>query len=100
MALDFDVIVVGGGGAGLSAACHARIAGASVMVVEADTKLGGATALSSGVVYAAGTRVQRDAGIQHSAEAMYQYMMDWNGQVIPSLYAGGEGRAELLRTGA
>ena len=78
MAHDFDVIVVGGGGAGLSAACHARMAGASVMVVEADTKLGGATALSSGVVYAAGTRLQREAGIQDSPEAMYQYMMALN----------------------
>jgi len=78
MAHDFDVIVVGGGGAGLSAACHARMAGASVMVVEADSKLGGATALSSGVVYAAGTRVQQEAGIQDSPEAMYQYMMALN----------------------
>jgi fumarate reductase flavoprotein subunit len=78
MALDFDVIVVGGGGAGLSAACHARMAGASVIVVEADKKLGGATALSGGVVYAAGTRVQRDAGIEDSPTAMYQYMMALN----------------------
>jgi len=78
MTFDFDVIVVGGGGAGLSAACHARMAGASVMVVEADTKLGGATALAGGVVYAAGTRVQRDAGIVDSPEAMYQYMMSLN----------------------
>ncbi|BCG05695.1 hypothetical protein PPGU19_102630 (plasmid) [Paraburkholderia sp. PGU19] len=39
--MDYDVIVVGGGGAGLSAAIAAAKAGASVMVVEADTKLGG-----------------------------------------------------------
>ncbi len=32
---DFDVIVVGGGGAGLAAGIIARQAGASVMVLEA-----------------------------------------------------------------
>ena len=64
MAFDFDVIVVGGGGAGLAAALEARAAGASVMLVEANGKLGGATALSGGVFYAAGTSAQRAMGIE------------------------------------
>ena len=86
MAADFDVIVVGGGGAGLSAAWHAAKSGASVMIVEADKKLGGATALAGGVVYAAGTSVQKAAGIEDSSDAMYQYMMSLNQWSIrPSL---------------
>ena len=86
MSTDFDVIVVGGGGAGLSAAAHAARNGASVMILEADTKLGGATALAGGVVYAAGTSVQRAAGIQDTPEAMFQYMMSLNQWSIrPSL---------------
>jgi fumarate reductase flavoprotein subunit len=73
---DYDIIIVGGGGAGLSAAIMAREAGASCIVLEADKKLGGATALSAAVMYAAGTSVQRAAGvIGDTADAMYDYIM-------------------------
>lgn len=74
----YDVIVIGAGGAGLSAAYHAAKNGATVMVVEAGEAVGGATALAGGVVYAAGTSVQAAAGIHDSAEDMYQYMMTLN----------------------
>ncbi|WP_159979122.1 MULTISPECIES: FAD-dependent oxidoreductase [unclassified Novosphingobium] len=72
---DFDVIIVGGGGAGLAAAIMARRAGASVMVLEADTKLGGATALSAAVMFAGGTSVQKARGIEDTPDAMYRYLM-------------------------
>ena len=73
---DFDIIIIGGGGGGLSAAIMATEAGASCIVLEADTKLGGATALSAGVFYAAGTSVQRARGIMDDTpQAMYDYMM-------------------------
>lgn len=73
---DYDVVIVGGGGAGLAAAILAREAGASCMVLEADKKLGGATALSAAVLYAAGTSVQRARGIAgDTADAMFHYMM-------------------------
>ncbi|MBX3705639.1 MAG: FAD-dependent oxidoreductase [Pseudomonadales bacterium] len=76
---DVDVIVVGGGGAGMAAAITAAQAGASVMLVEADARLGGSTALSGGVYYAAGTRVQADAGIvDDTADAMFEYYMTLN----------------------
>lgn len=79
MADDFDVIIVGGGGAGLAAAIEATKAGASCIVLEADTKLGGATALSAGVFYAADTSVQREAGIAgDTADAMFTYVMAIN----------------------
>jgi fumarate reductase flavoprotein subunit len=78
MAQDFDVIIVGGGGAGLSAAIEATEAGLRCMVLEADGKLGGATALSGGVVYAAGTQVQREGGYTDDAESMFEYVMALN----------------------
>lgn len=73
---DFDIIIVGGGGAGLAAGIMARKAGASVIVLEADTKLGGATALSAAVLYACNTSVQRAAGVMNDTpDAMFHYIM-------------------------
>lgn len=79
MERDFDVIVIGGGGAGLAAAIEAAGAGASVMLIEAAEKLGGATAMSGGVFYAANTSAQRAMGIEgDSADAMFEYVMALN----------------------
>jgi fumarate reductase flavoprotein subunit len=61
-----DVLVVGGGGGGLVAAIAARDEGPSVVLVEKSRRLGGNTALSSGSVPGAGTRFQREAGIEDS----------------------------------
>lgn len=82
---DFDIIVIGGGGAGLSAAIEAAGAGARVMLLEAADKLGGATAISGGVFYAADTSAQRAQGIVgDSAEAMFEYVMALNQWALKS----------------
>ena len=77
--IDYDIVVVGGGGAGLAAANTAGAAGARVLIVEAAERLGGSTALSGGVFYAANTSVQRAAGIVDSPEALFRYYMSVNG---------------------
>jgi fumarate reductase flavoprotein subunit len=73
-----DVLIVGAGGAGMAAAIEAADNGASVIVLEAGKRPGGSTALSGGVFYAAGTSIQRAAGVEDDVERMYRYYMTFN----------------------
>jgi succinate dehydrogenase/fumarate reductase flavoprotein subunit len=74
-----DVLIIGGGGAGMCAALEAHERGASCIILEADNKLGGATALCSGVFYAAGTSIQRAAGVlDDTPDAMFEYIVTLN----------------------
>ncbi|MFN4359571.1 MAG: FAD-dependent oxidoreductase [Hylemonella sp.] len=61
--LTYDVVVVGGGGAGLAAAIEARGAGARVLLLEKNPTLGGSTAWSIGSVTSSGTPHQKKRGI-------------------------------------
>ncbi|ANZ62061.1 flavoprotein [Secundilactobacillus paracollinoides] len=56
----YDVVVVGAGGAGLSAATEAAQAGLSVFISEKAGIPGGTTNFSGGVMQAAGTSYQKD----------------------------------------
>ncbi len=79
MSRDYDVIVVGSGAAGLSAAVAAADAGASVLVMEADKQPGGSSRLSGGHFYAAGTSVQAAAGVtDDTADAMFEHYLTLN----------------------
>jgi len=67
--MKMPLVVIGAGAAGLVAALSAAETGAEVLVVERDALPRGSTALSAGLVPAAGTRWQRAAGIEDSADA-------------------------------
>jgi fumarate reductase flavoprotein subunit len=62
------IVVIGGGAAGLTAALAAREAGVDVVVLERDPVPRGSTALSSGLVPAAGTKAQKQLGIPDSPD--------------------------------
>jgi fumarate reductase flavoprotein subunit len=66
--LSTPVLVIGAGAAGLTASLTARDAGADVMVLERDPVPQGSTALSSGLVPAAGTKAQAAQGIVDTAD--------------------------------
>ena len=82
-----DVVVVGFGGAGAAAALQAREGGAQVMVIDRFAG-GGTTAYSGGVLYAGGTRFQREAGIDDDAANLLAYL---------TLEIGDAVRSETLR---
>lgn len=70
-----DVVVVGHGGAGASAAIEAARAGADTLVLERASRGGGTTALSTGVFYCGGgTRIQRGCGFHDTPEAMLAHV--------------------------
>lgn len=70
-----DVVVVGSGFAGLAAAIEARDAKADVVVIEKMPVPGGNSAINGGDFGAAGTPMQKAAGIEDSPELMFKDMM-------------------------
>ena len=76
--VETDVIVVGFGAAGASAAIEAARAGARVTLFEATSGHGGTSALSGGEIYlggGGGTPIQRSAGFEDRTEDLYRYLL-------------------------
>ena len=65
--LEVPILIIGAGACGMVAALAARDAGGEVLVIEADAVPSGSTALSAGLIPAAGTKVQQAAGIADTA---------------------------------
>jgi len=57
------VLIVGAGACGTIAALAANERGAEVLILERDAKPTGSTSLSGGQIPAAGTKLQRAAGL-------------------------------------
>lgn len=76
-----DVVVVGAGGAGLAAALTAATTGggARVVLLEKDAGLACNSVIASGFLQAAGTRFQREAGVDDSPELMADDILGKNG---------------------
>lgn len=72
---DTEVVVVGAGAAGLSAALEAANNGAKVILVEKLAMTGGSTARSGGKIQAAGTDIQKSHGVEDNADLYYNHLM-------------------------
>ena len=64
---EVPVAILGAGACGLTAALMLRDAGIACVLLERDARAQGSTALSSGFIPAAGTRVQREAGVTNDS---------------------------------
>ena len=71
-----DVVIIGSGAAGFTAAITAHDAGAKVIVLEKQPITGGNSLLAAGGMNAAGTRFQQAKGIKDSVELMYKDTME------------------------
>lgn len=67
-----DVVIIGAGGAGLSAAIEAAENGAKVIVIEKASLAGGNTLVSGGGINVAGSKHQKDRNIEDSAQKFYE----------------------------
>jgi len=85
VANDVDVVVVGSGAAGLTAALAARESGCErVLVAEAEHVVGGASRLSGGILMGAPTALQAANGIEDSVDGLFHEYLAMNGwQVEP-----------------
>ncbi|MDR7303961.1 FAD-dependent oxidoreductase [Haloactinomyces albus] len=83
---EYDVVVLGTGAAGLTAALAAADAGASVGLFEKADLVGGTTCLSSGVAWLPANRYASEAGEQDSREEAIAYLSSLShGMIIPEL---------------
>lgn len=67
-----DIVIIGAGGAGLTAAIEAAEAGADVIVLEQMPVIGGNTNKATGGMNASETSVQEEKGIEDSNEVFYE----------------------------
>ncbi|NMD38955.1 MAG: FAD-dependent oxidoreductase [Christensenellaceae bacterium] len=73
--LSTEILILGGGGSGLTAALAADEAGSKVLLLEKMPYLGGAAAISGGQVNACGSKFQAEKGYEDSADAFFLDLM-------------------------
>jgi 3-oxosteroid 1-dehydrogenase len=86
---EYDVVVMGSGVAGLSAALAAHELGLSAIVVEKADRLGGSTTYSYGLIWIPRNHLEIAAGYSDSIDEVLQYM---------HFLGGGQHSEERVRT--
>lgn len=97
----YDVIVLGSGAAGLTAALAAALEGVDVAVFEKAELIGGTTALSGAGIRVPANPVAAGKGVEDSLEEGMTYLSSLsNGMILPelaaALIAGGPGFVDFL----
>jgi succinate dehydrogenase/fumarate reductase flavoprotein subunit len=90
----YDVVVIGAGAAGMSAALFAAIRGAKTLLVEKTDFVGGTSAFSAGSIWIPNTRHASEVGASDSAANVERYL-----QQIVGNRADTALRASFLRAG-
>jgi 3-oxosteroid 1-dehydrogenase len=77
-----DVLVVGSGGGGMTAALAADTSGLDTLIVEKSPQFGGSTALSGGGIWVPGAPSQRKEGYVPDPDAVFQYLKQITGGLV------------------
>lgn len=77
--IDTDLVIIGGGGAGMIAAINASDRGVKAVLVEKMTFLGGATAICGGSVITQGSEIQKKLGVTDDTPSKMAYDLLDNG---------------------
>src|SRR3712207_8067899 len=77
-----DVLVVGSGGGGMTAALAADASGLDTLIVEKSGHFGGSTALSGGGIWVPGAPSQRKAGYAPDPDEVFHYLQQITGGLV------------------
>lgn len=78
----YDVVVIGSGGAGTTAAAFAAQNGAKTVCLEKLSFQGGSSSLALGTFYGSGTVQQKELGIQDTPDDLYNYFLKRGAQKV------------------
>ena len=78
-----DVLVVGSGSGGMTAAVRAKDLGGDVLLVEKSDRYGGSSAMSGGVIWIINNHLMPATGVQDSDEEGLQYLKALTGGTVP-----------------
>ncbi|CAN5326667.1 FAD-binding protein [soil metagenome] len=77
-----DVLVIGSGGGGMTAALTAEAMGLDTLVVEKSPQFGGSTALSGGGIWVPGAPSQKREGYSPDSEGVVEYLTQITGGLV------------------
>jgi succinate dehydrogenase/fumarate reductase flavoprotein subunit len=69
--MQYDIIIIGAGSAGMPCAICAAARGLKILVIEKDSKVGGTLHLTAGHISAGGTKRQQEKGIEDNPQNHY-----------------------------
>src|SRR6266496_5968594 len=82
-----DVVIIGGGGAGIPAAIEVARAGGKAIVLEAAAECGGTAAISGGGCCIVGTPLQKSQGIEDTPDLAFEDWVKWGGGAADEIWA-------------
>ena len=85
--LQTDVVIIGGGGAGIPAAIEVARAGGKAIVLEGAAECGGTAAISGGGCCIVGTPLQKSQGIEDTPDIAFEDWVKWGGGAADEVWA-------------